>query len=256
MTLADGSVVEGGSDAGDAMADAGDGAAALPSCDDCECTENLDCSDAAASKCLSNNTCSACETNEDCGHIPGKGVCAEGGVCVQCDATNYGACDGMVCDTRPGATQFTCSPDAEPGDSESCQECVSDAHCLTGTRCISTSFDGQDTGYFCLLKEGNQPDDGTTDCETAAGYFVAPLETSSLDGEEGFYCSLRSTTCLALAQFNSKACSADTDCGEPGLDDGYCRTFGNGMECTYPCISDKDCSSTTCSLTPPRACNF
>jgi hypothetical protein len=223
-----------------------------------QCLENAHCTDAASAKCLGNNTCGACETNEDCAHIDGKGVCGDAGVCVECTATDYSACEGgtMVCDTRPGPTQFTCSEE-EPGSSGSCQECVSDAQCNTGRRCVMTEFNGEQTGYFCLWKEGAAGAPASCPSQ-GAPYVSRTLEMDSLDGDLGVYCKLRFTTCQGFAEFESQGCATDDDCGAPGLDDGYCRPLDEFEDrCTYRCLSADDCDGAACDTgVTPRVCSF
>src|SRR5690606_7170141 len=110
-------------------------------------------------------------------------------------------------------TQFTCSDKIE-NSANSCTECVSDAQCTAGRRCILTNFGGQDTGYFCLWKEGSGEGDAPQFCASSqSGAFNSGFETVSVDGEVGTYCKPGLTTCQGYRQFRNQTCTTDADCG-------------------------------------------
>ncbi|HEX2735729.1 MAG TPA: hypothetical protein VHM70_29215 [Polyangiaceae bacterium] len=208
-----------------------------------ECTADENCPTASAAACGDDNTCQACSTDDDCAHIDGKHVC-NAGMCVECTATNTAACGGHVCDTRPSGTQFTCSG-ANPASSGSCDQCVSDAQCMAGSRCVQTSFGNTDTGFFCFWKEGDP--NGKANCLDNGAPFSKGVATTSVDGESATYCELRFTTCDAQDDFLNTTCSSDAECGIAGLDDGLCRSLEGSMRCTYQCLANPDCSGGTCN---------
>jgi hypothetical protein len=42
----------------------------------------------------------------------------------------------------------------------------------------------------------------------------------------------------------TEACDDDSDCGAADVVDGLCAEIGGGNQCTFPCISDVDCTGT------------
>ncbi len=227
-----------------------------------ECLENVHCPDPAAARC-DDNSCGQCVTNEDCAHIDGRGVCGDDGVCVECTADDYSACDGgsFVCDTRPGQSQFTCS-DEEPNGTGFCGECVSDTQCDGGKRCVMTRFGGVDTGYYCLWKEGATNEGAPSLCPSQGAPFVSRMvDATSVDRDFGTYCKLAYTTCQGFADVREQGCTQQTqadDCGVPGLADALCRPLDEDTNaCTYQCLSNEDCRGTTCNVqTNPAHCTF
>ena len=234
-----------------------------------ECLENTMCVGATISRC-DDGTCAPCETNEDCQHIEGKGVC-DAGECVECTGKDYASCGlddakrPLVCDSLTR----TCS-DQPLASRGLCGDCVSDAACQVGMLCVQERFlpDGVDLGYVCQWQRGAEGAPAL--CLSAPPYVQTRSNVSSIDGIEANVCALRVSTCAAHTDFSALDCETETPdvvdsglCGEPDLDDGLCVLFeSNGEEsvyrCTVPCLSDDDCRTNfTCDTAadPPR-CNL
>ena len=229
--------------------------APMPFCGDAhecvECLDNLACPEPTESKC-DDGTCSPCQTNEDCTHIEGKGVCDEG-ECVECTGTDYAACgtndelEPLVCDSLTR----TCSTQAR-SSAGLCASCVSDAACETGMLCIRERYlpDGVDLGYVCAWQRGAEG--APSLCADARPYVQARTALVSIDGTQGNMCVLAVSTCAAHADFRSTNCETETPdtvdndlCGETALDDGICQLSesagDNVYRCSVPCVGDDDC---------------
>ena len=233
------------------------------------CAANSDCKDAAASRCdVSTNTCTPCAIDSDCTQVSGKNVCLVGSTgqanqCVQCTGKKYAACgqssDGkaLVCDSLA----HQCTTDKKAQSAGLCQPCVSDAQCLPGRYCLPQAFGGKTVGSFCFWKQADPGGGAPTTCFSDAGHPFVQVQTGllSVDGENGTYCTLRLTTCVALNQYSSTNCglsgaASNNDCGfAPGLDSKCAETTaGSGaFRCTTACLSADDCrgSGTGSSIT-------
>lgn len=224
-----------------------------------ECGANTDRAEPDASLCNSNKVCSPCTQDADCAHIPGLNVC-DAGQCVECTGTNFdcGRSGGsaLVCNSLTR----TCSDQAE-ASSGNCQPCVSDDQCTPGRRCVMTQFDGQEMGYYCLWKEGDARDGAPVFCFDEGAPFIGVMrEIESIDGDEGDYCRLITTTCQSYHDFARKPCDPDESvadqCGVPGLDDAFCKPFGTGGRCSYPCATADDCILGCTVGETPDFCEF
>lgn len=234
-----------------------------------ECLESSPCLGATASRC-DDGTCAPCETNEDCGHLEGQGVC-DGGECVECTGKDYASC-GMDDAKRPlvcDSLTRTCSeqPQASRG---LCGGCVSDAACQAGMLCVQERFlpDGVDLGYVCAWQRGAEGAPAL--CSSARPYVQTRSNIVSIDGTEANVCTLAVSSCLAHTHFRSLDCETETPdvtdaglCGEADVEDGLCVLFeSNGEDnlyrCTVPCLSDDDCQSgSACDTeTNPRRCTL
>jgi hypothetical protein len=214
-----------------------------------QCVVDGDCTAPGRSRCVANQ-CQPCVNdgaNNHCGHIRNGqtilGVCdlsggANAGVCVQCTGNERAACAGNVCNSLTK----TCTMFAV-GSAATCLDCVSDAHCAAGDRCVMETFGTPATnlGFSCfnLNPTGNCP----------GGPYEGDASVTTIDGAAANVCLLRRSTCAAVNQSPSRPCTVDADCGEPNLDDGRCDT-DQGL-CTLPCASALDCPggvNSTCSI--------
>lgn len=208
-----------------------------------ECLTDEHCTVAGASRCVENQ-CVPCDVDADCAHLPSQHLCHEG-LCVECYGKETSACEtNRVCNMIAGSeAPYSCTH-FRAGEANFCEPCVSDAHCRAGAHCVLTQFQGQDTGYFCLLREGGDAEDSPADCRTAQLYTNAQ-ELTSTDGRTGRYCALEYTTCQALFDY-SDACEVDDDCGVPGLDDGLCVPYSETTyRCSYSCAHVGQCPEFT-----------
>lgn len=213
-----------------------------------ECLVDADCSGPGRGHCDAGE-CTHCTEDAQCGD---RGACDEpSGSCVECTLDT----EARRClDPNPsdGIAAPACDPDAltctgrPRGSVSGCGQCASDSECMTGTRCVITSFGGKERGGYCLEPE---PQAG---CGNGA---PIPVDASSLSGVPGSYCAPR-VTCEAVLDFGSP-CTADADCGADGVADGQCLPNGNISRCTYACIGDQDCRRTACLGTLTNAhCAF
>ncbi len=242
----------------------GECASPTPACDVVavmcvECTQTLDCSNESASRCnTEEHTCSACQDNADCEHIEGSPYCnASTHRCVPCDCTDDAkpVCepdsgDCVECTIATEADQcgeHSCNPatfqctGTERGTVITCGPCVADSECASTHRCIPMHFKGTPReGGYCLqlVSEG-----------TCTRPYTSGVVAESLSGAgEAEYCGINQdlVTCEAAHDgVVAKGCSANTDCGAEGLDDGLCRDFGGlvGSICTYECSVATECSN-------------
>ncbi len=214
-------------------------------CGDCglsreciQCEANSECDDYGASRCTTTGLCESCQSNADCGHLDRK-VCSDG-TCVTCDIGASSACGTMSCD--PATKECTSTP---LQSRDWCRSCVADSECQPNHRCVPMFFGGTDRpNAYCLVE--------------ANGQCLAPdpvqVQRDSLSGiREEYYCAIREdlVTCEAIKDFG-RPCSEDTECGEPRLADGLCRTFDGLRQCTYACSATQECvNGTTCIGNPP-----
>lgn len=209
-----------------------------------ECRESSDCLDPSASVCdVETNTCVSCSVASDCAHVDGVHVChrdSDGeGRCVECDALDYRACDQArnVCVTVPNGEQFTCL-DRRVNQVGACGECLADADCSAGQRCVHQSQDGGSSGFYCLYLEGAVG--APTSCgDTSAEPFIQRVQATSVDGVSGNYCTLNTATCAVFGRFKS-ACVEDQDCGEPS-EGAFCFPNEPDRRCSYACGGHVDC---------------
>ena len=204
-----------------------------------ECLDDEHCTSPGAARC-EQNRCVPCESDAQCTHLPSQHLCHEG-LCVQCYGDRTEACDpGRVCNMLPDSDEpYTCTH-FQAQQADLCEPCVSDAHCRPGAHCVLTHFQGQSTGYFCLLREGGDAQDSPADCRDVQLY-TGPQELTSTDGRSGRYCALERATCQALLDYG-KPCEADDTCGEAGLDDGLCVPYSNTTSlCSYACSHERQC---------------
>lgn len=215
-----------------------------------QCRDDVDCSDPDASACdEATHTCVACTSSSQCKHIEGAKVChseygTDGAIansrCVACDAFDFRACDAAksVCITIPVTGQFTCSTN-KVNEIGFCGECLADADCSVGQRCVLQTAPSGQSGYYCLFLEGSE--NAPSSCAgTDAQPFVHAMVTTSVDGEAGTYCALDTASCDVFNRFKDQQCSKDADCGEP--DDGaVCYPGPSPRRCSYECSGDVDC---------------
>ena len=210
-----------------------------------QCVTNANCPDPSASRC-ENNVCIACASNSDCVHVDATagaaggtlGVCDQG-TCVECTGTQREACGAAVCNSLTR----TCAP-FPPGSARSCDECVSDAQCDDGSRCVQQVFEGTPVGFFCFpLATGTASGCGTV--------LAVSVTTNTIDGEQQVVCAPRRTTCPSIKQ-QAEPCTTDDDCGVPGLNDGVCGELAGEPQCTMPCTVTADCNGDCLPGQPPR----
>src|SRR5690606_3380447 len=121
---------------------------------------------------------------------------------------------------------------------------------------VQTSFEGQPSGFFCLWKRGDAA--GPAACAPDAAPYVTQYATSSVDGDDGTYCRLRTSTCQAFNEFEQTCTNEDAndECGL-GIGDGLCRLNESQHRCTYQCLSSADCKGSTCETgEDPHYCTF
>ncbi len=191
----------------------------LPYCDSgacVQCVDDADCPNPAAPRCYENR-CEPCTASAQCLHIDGLTVCDPiGGECVECTAAERESCgefDGtpLVCDSLA----HTCT-DEVAGSATECQQCVSDAHCAAGQRCVMQMFQGAPVGYFCFWRRGDSADRAPAYCESEGRPYVKTLSAVSIDGDEGEICGLAVSTCPARQDFRERDCGASPTGGEGG----------------------------------------
>lgn len=221
-----------------------------------ECNSNTECTESKP-HCGADNNCGVCINDTDCAQF-GK-VC-DGGQCVQCTGLKAQHCNGSVCDSA----NRVCATGILPASAELCQPCVSDAHC--GKRgpalCLPTYFGGQELGYFCQpkLAEGESCI-GDHRPYVAAAIDGAQHPLASIDGVTDASCSLRATSCQALTDYSSKACTGLSDdgaCGVADLEDGACQKVPaqNAYRCSVPCLSSDDCNNGSSCAPGGGSCSF
>jgi len=207
------------------------------------CTSNSECPNPEPICNTGTGSCGPCTSDSDCSGRTATPVCDEAsGLCVECTQdTEIARCGGNAC--KPG---FTCGIWPR-GSRDVCQSCVSDPECAPGRRCISQTFGGATIGTYCMLE---RPGTGCGDESASVLPYIFPTTTSSIDGAQATYCLLRSgITCEAVSD-GGLPCSADSECGVDGIDDGICRTIAP-RKCTYACVNSSDCrQGVTCAGVP------
>jgi hypothetical protein len=239
------------------------------------CIENSQCKTAAASRCETASehpfpmyTCTPCQTDDDCAHIPGAAVCdvpigSLFGKCVQCTNKKAEACgerDGkpLVCQSA----SRTCSTTETVNSSGPCQPCVSDAHCPLGQLCYAETYNGVVAGYFCFYKQGDTDHGAPNECwrASSAPYVQTQTDAVSIDGEVATLCTLRASNCTAYNQYRQpKECSfGEESCGIAHGQDSHCVYYYGKDYCSCACLNDDDCMpSTTCVVNGSSAtCSF
>lgn len=211
-----------------------------------ECTRDSDCTSAEASACdVALHQCVPCSVSEQCEHVDGAKVChgAEGDAgsarCVECDATDPSACNAGddVCITVPSDEQFTCSG-RKSGQVGFCGECAADADCSRGQRCVELAAPSAQTGHYCVYLAGQQG--APPSCaDASARPFIRAVETTSVDGAFGTYCTLDTTSCDVFGRFK-QACTSDAQCGSI-TDGAWCDLEDDTGRCSYVCEGDGDC---------------
>lgn len=230
------------------------------------CASDADCADPARAACdLTTHTCGPCAEDAACAHLEGTPAC-DAGTCVGCvDNADCAASEGCE-PARRACRAFS------PGAAGLCAPCVRDAECQAGQRCVPMAYDDPataaadpvDVGAHCLFREeATGPGAPGGDCFAFRPY-VRSAAVTSVDGEATSVCTLRVSTCEALADYSSTRCSTldsvgDAECGAAGVPDGVCRMAGATANlCTVYCVSDLDCPpGVTCNTAAvPRVCNF
>jgi hypothetical protein len=125
-----------------------------------------------------------------------------------------------------------------PASANLCDTCISDAQCEPGQLCIYQSFPGETIGPFCFPQEAQ-----TVGCSQPPYGF--PQNATSIDGVNAVLCTLRTTSCLGLASYQTRSCTSDADCGADFIDDGICDPALS--VCTYACVSSIDCPGVPCT---------
>jgi len=204
-----------------------------------ECASNEDCPSVAAPRCNpTTNTCTQCQTREDCtGHSLNE--CVDGR-CVACtEETAAVNCGVFSCD--PATLQCTMTP---RNSVEICRACVSDSECRELAigddmyRCVPMEHAGvtRPTGYCLRLLSAGCLRPFTV---------VTPSRPSVSGAVADVYCGVleERTTCEAvLDMIDQAACTADVDCGVPGLADGRCETVSRDPNrCSIDCGAAVQC---------------
>jgi hypothetical protein len=247
----------------------GDGAAACVNARCVECSRDEHCGSPQASKCdLATHTCVGCTDVGQCAHLAATPACdTQENTCVECTREESDACGGRVCNVIAADPGYqTCSGYREASTTQ-CGECVNDAQCRAGYRCVEETFreSGSDAGEvatgkrYCMALErelGANKECG--DNRPFVGVFAAESE----NGVEGPYCRPQFTTCAAYAMFKNgpdiipegqpgeglNTCNGHESCGLPGVADGFCVPYTQAPatatnRCTYECVSDLDCNA-------------
>lgn len=219
-----------------------------------ECGRDEDCTTSKASRCdLDTNQCVACDGDGQCAHLEQTPVCdVEQRRCVECTREDNALCGARVCNVLKGEKGYNTCAEHEAGATPACGECVNDAQCEAGLRCVpevNPFFSDELTGkYHCLPLERELG--GNKICEDNRP-FNRPLLTKSEGGELGTYCRVTYASCTAFLMFGKKpyiipegdigegdaVCQSDESCGLAGVGDGDCTPSG----CTYWCESEMAC---------------
>lgn len=219
-----------------------------------ECGRDDDCTTSKASRCdRETNQCVPCNGDGQCAHLSQTPVCnVDHGRCVECTREDNALCGARVCNVLEGEKGYNTCAEHEAGATPACGECVNDAQCETGLRCvpeINPFFSDELTGKFhCLPLERELS--GNRICENNRP-FNRPFLTKSEGGVLGTYCRVTYATCTAFMMFGKKPyivpegeiqqgdaiCLSNESCGLPGVGDGVCTTSG----CTYFCETEMAC---------------
>ena len=216
------------------------------------CLGDSDCTADATMPICESGACRACAADADCTAMTATPVCDEpSGRCVECtvdsEETTCPAPDNFAC--HP--TELTCTG-AERGSLGFCEACVSDTECGATApavaRCVPMDFEGSPHGTYCLI-------DQTTLGAICPNQQASQQLATSVGGVESQYCFVREgiSTCEAVTGFGDACPGGSSDCGAPGVDDGYCNMAGT---CSYACLGPRDCGGgVPCSGAPTRYCD-
>ena len=199
------------------------------------CTANDHCGFDAPFCDPSIGDCTTCRSDEHCARFEDAPACSRD-ECVECTGTNYTACEG-VCDSLAQ----TCT-NLPAGSAGACDECVSDAQCGEGMKCVPDVFENQLIGYFCTWELAFAGPGGPSgNCANVPPY-LGPQELTTIDGAELEFCTLRFTTCAGNRSLGDTCDpAAQGQCGLPGVMDAACVTDGLANYCSPPCVQDDDC---------------
>jgi hypothetical protein len=117
-----------------------------------ECLATTDCTSASSSRCAAEtNSCAACSSHADCGHIGGLPSCLAG-TCVACTpATEATACGMFSCNR----TTNTCTTTTR-ASLDDYQQCQATSECQAGSVCVTQNLVGPDFAVCVpVLTEAN-----------------------------------------------------------------------------------------------------
>jgi Cys-rich repeat protein len=202
------------------------------------CLTDQDCPDPNAAHCES-NTCVPCNAAGQCDHLTDKTQCdTSSGACVQCLVD--GDCNGKACIK----TSKTCST-IDYLSLPMCAACATDNECSRQNLCVEVDYTSSTgmthTGHYCL--------NANVQYCTAIPPYDRTVKVPSIDGPAGNFCFPPSnTSCEAVLDAGTKACTAPRDCGL-GMGDGICNIVGSATVgvCSYNCIKTTDCKTQTCT---------
>lgn len=218
-----------------------------PSTNTCaQCLAPTDCPEVDAPACVE-GACGPCTDDLQCADRAATPVCDEAsGRCVACTAdTEVTECGSFSCSLLTNECTTT-----DRASLDTCDACEADSECAAGRRCVLHTFEGADVGHFCFLDASMG---GCGDTDMTRRPYRTRTELDSIDGVTATYCMPPvTTTCQGIRDTQSETCALDTDCGEDGLDDGYCPLIGPGMGlCSYLCGGAVDCANPlSCGGTP------
>lgn len=200
------------------------------------CDGNEDCTEVEASLCTAGNECTGCGGDDDCTHLTATPVCDEASnTCVACTIdTEAARCGANSCD--PARGMCTTTPRTSVGP---CEACVADSECIVaGNRCVPMEFMGTArAGGYCLAPVAGG-------CTRPFGV-PTPARASLSGATAEAYCGISEgvTTCEAVLDLVDDAeCTNSDACGVAGLDDGRCETVnGFAGRCTYTCSLSNNC---------------
>lgn len=224
-----------------------------------ECSRDEHCPSGEASHCdLATNTCVGCNGVGQCAHIGETPACdVAQGRCVECTREESEACDGRVCHVLEGEPEYHTCSEYEAESTPQCGECVNDAQCAPGHRCVeewTVNYRLLPTGKrYCMALEADLGD-GKTCLDHRP--FVGSFESVSEGGVEGVYCRPRQTLCPVFRWYGTapdvipegepgageSTCLSDKSCQWDNYLYGSCGETPGGLKrCTYSCSVDDDC---------------
>ena len=232
------------------------------------CTADGDCQDPAAPRCdLDTGTCQGCAEDSDCADVVVDdrvlAICTESGACAECTGARSEACGrnergiDYICDSAA----LRCTT-AVSGQASVCGDCLADAHCPAGMRCVPEEVDGRELDYVCLPFIG---EDALHDCLGEARPYVRKRpQVASIDGVVSDVCGLRLSSCKAQREHSAPVADCNADhasaaCGEKKTDDALCRSPADdaAYRCVVPCASSDDCKlGFACNDQQPAFCDF